>query len=63
MTNAVAYRCGGSAGSRVQFDHGAPCFPFNCAHCEQRRGHQSAGSLGAPSTCVKKGQTRRNPFC
>jgi hypothetical protein len=35
MTNAVAYRCGGSAGWRVQAKR-APCFPFNYAHCEKR---------------------------
>ena len=36
MTNAVAYRCGGSAGWRVQAKR-APCFPFNCAHCGKAR--------------------------
>ncbi|MDR6407490.1 UNVERIFIED_ORG: hypothetical protein ABIC62_001357 [Burkholderia sp. 1595] len=52
MMNAVAYRCGGSAGSRV-LANDAPCFPFNCAHYESARGHQSAASLGAAPEPVK----------
>jgi hypothetical protein len=36
MTNAVAYRCGGSAVSRVSSYERAFCFPFNCAHYDKR---------------------------
>lgn len=52
--NAVAYRCGGSAGSRVQVN-GAPCFPFNCTRNELRARAPECGQcmsgLGASQEC------------